>query len=269
MTINVLLLIEYDGAHFHGWQTQPGVRTVQAELQSNISMILGERIGTVHASGRTDSGVHAKAQVVNFKCQEEPDLRRLKYAISSLLRNNLSVLHAEKVSDDFDARSWAIQKQYSYVVLNRVAPTALEHGKVWHIGRNLDFDILQRDAQALTGTHDFASFRGSGCNAKTTIRTITSSRWEKVGEKLIYRVVGNGFLKHMVRNLVGTMTDRARGKNNLGTIDSILLKKDRTKAGITAPAHGLFLDWVEYPQGRYSSETWPIFSDYLLNKNAP
>ena len=264
---NILLVLEYNGATFHGWQEQPGgVRTIQAELKKTLSMLLrGERI-TIHASGRTDAGVHARAQVVNFHISQETDLRRLQHSISSIFKNEISVLHAQYVEEEFNARFSAVKKQYSYVILNRAAPAVLNHERVWHVARNLNVDLLQSEALALVGEHDFTSLRGSGCASRSPVRNIFSSTWESQGDLLIYTVVGEGFLKHMVRNIVGTLVARARlhksgGIAKIPAIEDLLQAQDRRMAGPTAPPYGLYLDWVEYPGLGRSSDFWRSAKD--------
>lgn len=241
---NIKMVIEYNGSGFHGWQFQPGLRTIQSELEKTISMVLREPV-RVQASGRTDAGVHARAQVVNFECKGEVDLNRLSHSVSNIMRPELSVLSAEFVPLEFNARRDSVSKQYSYQILNRKTPAVLEKGFVWFVACELNIDRMREEAQFVVGEHDFTSFRASGCTARTPVKEIFESEVVADGEHLVYRVVGSGFLKQMVRNIVGTLVGIGKGSvsENMGTI---LEAKDRQRAGVTAPPYGLFLDWVKY-----------------------
>lgn len=241
--MNVCLAIEYDGSHFHGWQIQPGLKTIEGELNRVLTTLCREPIRCI-ASGRTDSGVHAKAQIVNFRVQGPLDLGRIAHGVSSIMRRELSVVNAAIVPDDFDARRSAKRKQYRYTIHVRPTPPILGRGKVWHARGELNVSLMQIAAKQLVGTHDFSSFRDAACTASTTVRTIESSEIELDYPSLHYRVVGNGFLKQMVRNIVGTLVLVGRGQ--LDDIQKVLLAKDRRVAGPTAPAHGLTLEWVDY-----------------------
>ena len=243
---NIRLTIEYNGAGFHGWQRQPGLRTIQQELLNAIKVATREHIKEVTASGRTDAGVHAKAQVVNFHIEKEVDLEVLKKSISSILKGELSVIDAQLVDQSFHSRFDSTLKTYKYTILNRSTPAVLDRGRVWEIHQRLNFTRLQSNANLLEGIHDFKSFQGSGCAARTTTRTILKSSFERDGEYLIYTIIGKGFLKQMVRNIVGTLVDIERGSLKEPCIKSILACKDRRKAGVTAPAYGLCLESVCY-----------------------
>ncbi|MBX7145253.1 MAG: tRNA pseudouridine(38-40) synthase TruA [Oligoflexia bacterium] len=244
---NIRLVIEYDGAAFHGWQMQRGVRSVESELERALGIVLRCKIHPLYASGRTDAGVHARAQVLNFHVADLPDLRRLSLAVSGILRGKLSVLQAEVAPDDFHARYDAVSKQYSYHILNRACPPALDKGKVWYIPRRLDVELMRREAKVLEGQHDFSSFRCSGCMARDPVKNIFESELQQHGDLLIYRVIGSGFLKQMVRTIVGTLVGLSDGMLDLKSMQEVLDVRDRRKAGITAPACGLYLDWVKYP----------------------
>ncbi len=243
---NIRLIIEYNGANFSGWQIQPGRRTIQGEITKNLRMVLREEIPVVHASGRTDAGVHARGQVISFQVSQVPDLHRLVHSISSLMKGEVAVVSAEVVPDDFHPRRNSRSKQYSYTILHRKAPPTLDKGLVWHIGGPLNIDLMQQQAEVLLGTHDFTSLRAGDCQAESPIRTIFSSeiRWED--PYLIYRVVGSGFLKQMVRIIVGTLVDIGSGRLENSSMLEILNRRNRVAAGRTAPAHGLRLDWVRY-----------------------
>lgn len=277
----IALTIEYNGAAFHGWQRQPRLRTIHEELKATASCVLREAVAHIYASGRTDSGVSARAQVVAFDVSNEPDLSRLKSAINSMMRGDLAVNNAVLVPNNFHPRGDAIGKEYRYRVLNRPAPPVLEAGRVWHVSWPLSLPLMRRLITPLIGTHDFASFRNSGCDAPSTIKTISEiSIVAEPAGVIEFRIVGSGFLKQMVRIIVGTVIDLARGRTIRGVallseaartdasmgsnvqwdeqdshseltpeavMRSILDRRDRTKAGVTAPPQGLSLERVIYP----------------------
>ena len=243
---NIKLIVEYNGAGFHGWQKQPDLRTVQGELEKVLKIVLRADISPLHAAGRTDAGVHARGQVVTFKTDASVDLFRLSQGVSHLLKGELAVLSAELVADDFHPGWNATHKLYEYRILTRSSPAVLDSQRVWHIGNPMDRGLLDECAAAVVGTHDFSSFRDSACTAASPVKTIFSSVFEQEGDILVYRVIGDGFLKQMVRNLVGTSTDIARGRIRGRSMSDILHAHDRRSAGVTAPAHGLCMVWVSY-----------------------
>ena len=277
---NWKLTLGYDGTDFHGWQVQPGALTIQGELQLALGRIVGET-PLPQGSGRTDAGVHALAQVASFPLQARIPPANLLRALNRTLPGSIRVLHAQIVLDSFHARHSATAKTYEYRVLPiepaaaQICPPSLSRYVCTYSWR-LDFDLLQRAASAFLGEHDFRSFAASDpdlatrnfetekespiqIEARSTIRTIYSSAWREQTtdglDLLVYRVRGNGFLHHMVRNLLGTMLDVGRGHMRLDDIPTILNARDRAQAGPTAPARGLFLHSVEYPQefGAHSS----------------
>lgn len=249
---HIRLTVEYDGTNFHGWQWQPGLRTIQGELTRVLETVLRSRIERLTASGRTDAGVHACAQVVSFACdcgtQQPPDMRRLARAVSSILRGDLAVLDAAIVSAQFDARRTPHHKQYRYEIINRPAPNVLSRQRAWHVHQRLDLEKMAHAAAELKGTFDFTSFRGADCAAESAVREIIESKLEYADERVTYKVVGRGFLKHMVRNIVGTLVDIGRGRLKVNSILEIVAAADRSKAGVMAPPHGLYLDWVRYSE---------------------
>jgi tRNA pseudouridine38-40 synthase len=243
---NVRLVVEYNGHGFHGWQKQPNLRTVQSELERAISIVLHTPVSPLHAAGRTDSGVHAKGQVVCFFVDQEPDLWRLSQGVSHILHPELSVVQADIVSHGFHPRRSAVFKTYQYSILTRPAPPVLERGQIWHVPRKFDHQLLQDCAETIVGTHDFTSFQAADCSALSPIKEIHRSTWTFDSDRMLYTVVGQGFLKQMVRILVGTMIELATGRITERTMNDILLAKDRLVAGITAPPFGLLLHSVEY-----------------------
>jgi tRNA pseudouridine38-40 synthase len=263
--------LAYDGTDFQGWQVQPGLPTIQGELQAALGRITGES-PLPQGSGRTDAGVHALAQVASFALRAPIPAENLQRALNRTLPPSIRVSEASMVRSTFHARHSAIAKTYEYRVFReRLCPPFLAryvHACTWA----LDLDKLQACARIFEGKHDFQSFAASDpdvsereANARSeetadgpalriaplsTVRTICSSAWElrpsEAGEILVYSVRGNGFLHHMVRNLVGTMLDVGRGQLALGEIPGIFAGRNRSAAGPTAPARGLFLHSVEY-----------------------
>jgi tRNA pseudouridine38-40 synthase len=249
---NVRLVIEYDGSRFHGWQKQPGLRTIQEELQGKLSLVLREEIPYLLAAGRTDAGVHARGQVVNFPVASPPDLRRLIYSVSGLFRGELAVLRADLVPDDFHATRSSDCKQYTYTILNRPAGPVIDKGHIWHVSSPLNVEKMIHAAQVLVGAHDFSSFRAAHCNSRSPIREVFESEVSRDGCYIRYRVIGSGFLKQMVRNIVGTLVSIGLGRG--GSMPEILAARDRRHAGMTAPPQGLCMDWVEYRDFPYAAK---------------
>ena len=268
---NWKLTLAYDGTDFHGWQVQPGKRTIQGELQSALERLVGEA-PLPQGSGRTDAGVHALAQVASFELQARIPAANLVRAMNRTLPGSIRVVEAQVVGEQFHARHSAVAKTYEYRVLP-VEPSAAQicppflARYVYPYSWKLDFEMLQESAAAFVGEHDFRSFAasdpdvatrsGEGQEAgaiqtetRTTVRTIFASEWReemKDGFRLlVYRVRGNGFLHHMVRNLVGTTLDVGRGYLSIEEIARIFAARSRAAAGPTAPARGLFLHSVEY-----------------------
>ena len=246
------MVIEYNGSFFHGWQKQLNANSVQEELTTAVREALHVNssednfISGLTAAGRTDAGVHARAQVVVFRTNIQIYPHSFMLAVSNILKGKVSVLTIEKVAADFHPLTSAVARQYQYVILNRASPPVIEAGMCWHVPKPLDLSRLNRDAAVLVGEHDFTSFRGRGCVAKNPVKTVYISSFEKQGDKLIYTIKGKGFLKQMVRNIVGTLVRLNQDKLKIKTIEEVLAVKDRTKAGICAPAAGLFFDFVEF-----------------------
>jgi tRNA pseudouridine38-40 synthase len=257
------LTLAYDGADFHGWQVQPGEPTIQGELQAALGRVTGES-PLPQGSGRTDTGVHALAQVVSFQLQAPIPPENLQRALNRTLPVAIRILEARTVRSTFHARHSAVAKTYEYRVFRDAIcpPTVARY--VYACPWPMDVDALQKSAQLFQGEHDFLSFAATDPDRTTrnlpsgfepagkggAIRTIFTSAWEQrqteSGNLLIYRVRGNGFLHHMVRNLVGTMLDVGRGRLSADEIPKIIAACSRTAAGPTAPAAGLFLHSVEY-----------------------
>jgi tRNA pseudouridine38-40 synthase len=266
---NWKLTLAYDGTEFCGWQVQPGEATVQGALQATLGRICGES-PLPQGSGRTDAGVHALGQVASFVLAAPIPAENLRRALNRSLPPSIRILEARRVAADFHARHSAVAKTYEYRVFRGAICSPFVARYVHACPWPMDFEALRAAARIFEGEHDFLSFaatdpdlssRGlkAGLEAedeqeapKGAVRTIFCSAWEKrqteAGELLVYRVRGSGFLHHMVRNLVGTMLDVGRGKLRLDEVPGILAARRRSAAGPTAPAQGLFLHSVEYPQ---------------------
>jgi tRNA pseudouridine38-40 synthase len=263
MLRNLKLTLAYDGSDFHGWQIQPGLATVQGILAEVIGRTTGEKV-LPQGSGRTDAGVHALGQVASFQTSSPIPLENLQIVLNDRLPPSIRVIRIESVADDFHARHAARRKHYQYRIYRGALVPPFLHRYVTHHPYPLDESAMAAAADSIVGEHDFTSFAASdpdrtarlsedidddgGLLVKhsTNIRTIYESRFEKIGEELAYQVCGNGFLHHMVRNLVGTFLLVGKGTLKPGDIQRILEARDRSAAGATAPAAGLYLVKVEY-----------------------
>jgi tRNA pseudouridine38-40 synthase len=258
---NLRLILSYDGADFAGWQVQPGRTTVQGALASAIGRLSGENV-LPQGSGRTDAGVHALAQVASFATASAIPAENWLRALNDILPASIRVLEVTEAAPEFHARKSARAKTYRYrIYRGAICPPFLAR-YVWHYPYPLEEPAMVAAAGAVIGEHDFTSFAAvdpervermaAGENVQTksiptnNIRTIFSSHWTREGEELIYTVRGSGFLHHMVRNLVGTFVLMGKGTVSLGDLCRILEARERTAAGPTAPASGLYLVGVEY-----------------------
>ena len=240
------LVVEYDGTDFFGWQRQENLPTIQGEIEKALSIILNQEIH-ISGSGRTDAGVHALGQVASFKAETDIDLQKLKKGVNSLIKHPIVVRELTRVNDDFHAQYKAISKEYHYVILNREDPCAVGRNFVWHIRYPLDVDRMNQCCALLKGEHDFKSFENTGSPRSSTIRKVFSSQVSSEQDhRLVFKICASGFLKNMVRNITGTLVDAGLGKIGVQEFKDILDGKDRTLAGATAPARGLFLFRVNY-----------------------
>jgi tRNA pseudouridine38-40 synthase len=249
------LTLAYDGTDFHGWQIQPGLITIQGELSSAIDRVCGERT-LPQGSGRTDAGVHALAQVASVALQSPIPPPNLQRALNRTLPAAIRVLAAAHAPPAFHARHSAIAKQYEYRIFRgKICPPHFAR-YVYAMPRPLDIAAMQQAADLVIGTHDFSAFAAFDPDRATrmaenpeldNIRTLTHSAWREDGDLLVYTVRGNGFLHHMVRNLVGTFLEVGRGRRPVSDIPELIASRNRMAAGATAPARGLFLHSVAYP----------------------
>lgn len=241
------LTLEYDGRAFVGWQRQPNGPSVQAAVEAAILGFCGETV-TVHAAGRTDSGVHALGQVVHVDLAKQAAPDTVRDALNAHLRPALvAVLDAAVADADFHARFSAIERRYRYRIINRRAPLALDLGRAWHVGIALDAAAMREAARLLVGRHDFTSFRAAECQAKSPVKTLDALDVERAGEEICVSARARSFLHHQVRNMVGTLKLVGEGKWTADDVAAALAARDRAKSGPTAPAEGLYLVAVRYP----------------------
>lgn len=245
MKRNIQIILEYDGSHYHGWQRQKNALSVQECVEKAIQKIVQEEISII-GSSRTDSGVHARGQSANFYTESKIPIEKIPYAINSHLPYDIRVYKALDRPMDFHSRYSAKGKKYTYLVLNNSFGSALEYHKAWHVPQTLNVRHMQRANEFFIGTHDFAAFRSTGSSVKTSTRTITSSKLLTKDQTIILEIEGNGFLYNMVRIIMGTLIEVGRGKINYREIPEIIKSKDRNRAGVTAPAQGLYLEKVYY-----------------------
>lgn len=250
--MNFKLTIQFDGTDFHGWQIQDGQRTVQGELERVLTLLNGENHVHVAGSGRTDAGVHAEGFVANAKMTKSFSAERLRFAINGNLWRDVRVLQVEKVSDDFHARFSAKGKTYLYRVVNAPFISPFWCRYAHHEGRPLNVGKMNEVARLFLGEHDWTAFSAANSDVDHRVRTITEfsveSHWDSRGNCSIidFRITGNGFLRYMVRSIVGTMLEVGRGEKDSDLIQTAIVVGDRSLAGKTAPANGLTLVKVYY-----------------------
>jgi tRNA pseudouridine38-40 synthase len=246
MIKNFKIIIEYDGTLYHGWQRQKNDRTVQEEIEKAACTITGQKL-SLTGSGRTDSGVHAYAQVANFKCDTKLVPQDILGGLNSLTADDIVITNCEEVEASFHARYDVISKVYVYQILNRPNPAAIFRQYAWHVRKKLDLERMRSAISHLIGSHDFKAFEGAGSpRSHTNRRVYKAGLTEEEDGYLAFEIEADGFLRFMVRNIVGTLVDVGRGKISPDDFKRILESKDRDQAGATAPAHGLFLKKVSY-----------------------
>lgn len=236
--------LEYDGTSLIGWQENRQGPSVQSLVKDAIEKFCAARPDVV-AAGRTDAGVHAMAMVAHFDLDGDRDANTVMRALNFYLNDKpVSVLSCDIVPDTFHARFDCTARHYKYVVVNRSAPLVLDKNRAWWVPRKLDVDAMQRAAEKLIGNHDFTSFRASECQAKSPIKTLDIARVTQIGDEIIFEFSARSFLHHMVRNIVGTLVEIGLGKPY--DIDKIFAARDRSAAGPTAPASGLYFIRADY-----------------------
>jgi tRNA pseudouridine38-40 synthase len=239
------LVIEYDGTDFSGWQLQPNARTVQGTLEGALATLFGGPV-RVAAAGRTDAGVHAAAQVVSFPAPRLLAAETVRRALNALTPNDVAVTAVDTVPDSFDPRRAASARVYVYRIWNRPVPSPFWRRSAWHVARPLATAAMAAAAAHIVGEHDFTSFRAAGCDAASPLRRVARSEIERDGDLLSYRIEASAFLRHMVRNIVGTLVEVGLGKRAAGEVAALIAARDRGRAGATAPPHGLCLIEVKY-----------------------
>jgi tRNA pseudouridine38-40 synthase len=248
----VRLLIAYQGTNYRGWQVQPDEPTLQGVFESAFFKMTGHRT-RVTAASRTDTGVHAAGQVVALVNESRHDPGQLREGLNALLPEEIAVLEAREAPEGFDPRRDAVGKHYRYTIHNSRVRPVFERAFRWHIKKPLDVSAMERAGDCLIGEHDFSAFRGANCTAKTTVRTLDRLAWRREPPVLILDVWGRGFLKQMVRNIVGTSVEIGRGRWPAEKMAAIQKSRKREEAGITAPALGLCLMKVFFDPEEYRS----------------
>jgi len=259
------LTIAYDGTNYAGWQRQANAVAIQQVLEEEIAIILGAH-HPLNAAGRTDSGVHAAAQVASITIDHPIACDELQKALNARLKaGDIRIRGIEEMPDRWDARIFAKSKTYRYAIWNGAAPNPFVRHVVWHVAQPLDLDRMARATEALVGEHDFIAFQGRGTDVKTTIRRVLAAQMTEIdvdtdqpialsplpgddgrGRLVRFEISGTGFLRHMVRTIVGTLADIGRGQREVEEMAAIVESRDRRRAGHTAPPHGLMLWKVQY-----------------------
>ena len=246
MLKNFKMTIEYDGTEYHGWQRQKEDRSIQQEIEKAILSMTARQV-VLSASGRTDAGVHARGQVANFCCDTELAPEVIQKGLNSLLPADIVIKDCCRVDDAFHARYDAKSKLYHYKMLNRDLPQAIGRQYALFIRRKLNSGAMRLAMTHIIGSHDFKAFEGTGSPRSNTTRNVMAAELtEEADGQVTFKIEANGFLRFMVRNIVGTLIDVGLGKTTPDEFKKILESRDRSRAGATAPAHGLFLMEVKY-----------------------
>lgn len=257
--MRVALGVEYSGSDFFGWQSQPGLKTIQGTLEEALSKVANEPIEIICA-GRTDTGVHATGQVIHFDTKAKRHLDAWLYGTNVHLPASISIRWSRHVDYSFHARFKAISRRYRYVIFNHpVRPAILNERTSWHY-YPLDIERMRTAASYLIGEQDFSSFRSSKCNAKTAMRNITDFTIQRQGDFVIFEIEANAFLHHMVRNIAGSLMKIGGGFREVEWMAEVLNARDRKAAAETAPAGGLYLIRVTYPE----PYIFPLFDQLFL-----
>lgn len=245
--MRIALVLEYDGSQYHGWQAQTGLHTVQQAVEHALSRVADSPISVVCA-GRTDTGVHATNQVIHFDCDKVRSIRAWIHGANSFLPKDVCVKWGKELSEEFHARYSATARRYRYVIYNcAIRPALLRSNVTWQY-RQLDHRLMHQAAQVLLGENDFTSFRSVECQSNTPMRNIHKLQVSRMGDLVVIDITANAFLHHMVRNIAGVLIAVGSGKHPVAWVDEVLKAKDRRLGAETAPAYGLYLVQVTYPQ---------------------
>ncbi len=242
---NIKITLEYDGTNYCGWQRQKNAITIQQCIEDSISQITGDNTEVIGCS-RTDAGVHARGFVANFFTKSKIPAEKFKYAINSNLPKDIVILTSEEADNNFHARYNCLGKTYSYTILNRKIPSAIDRNYVYHVKNRLNIDYMMEASEYFIGTHDFEAFKSKGSSVKTSIRTINSMEIKNKDHIIKIYVSADGFLYNMVRIIVGTLIDIGENKIEPRDVESIIKSKDRNRAGMVVPSSGLCLEEVFY-----------------------
>lgn len=246
---NIVLILKYEGSAYHGWQIQKNAVSVAQTLERAVAMVTGSR-SHVTGCGRTDAGVHAKRYVANFRTESRIPTDRLPYALNTHLPEDIVVSEAFETHPDFNAITSCVRKEYTYLIYNSRIRDPFYVNRAWFYPKKLDEHVMQRAADCFVGTHDFAAVRSVGTDVKSTVRTVYYYSVERTDDMIRCRICANGFLYNMARAMVGTVVYAAEGKYPPEAITEILAGKNRTSAGPTAPAGGLYMTRLWYDDGK-------------------
>ncbi len=245
--MRIALVLEYDGSHYHGWQAQTGLHTVQQAVENAISKVADSPISVVCA-GRTDTGVHATNQVIHFDTDKERSIRAWIHGVNSFLPKDVCVKWGKELPETFHARYSATARRYRYVIYNgAIRPAVLRSNMTWQY-RQLDHRLMHQAGQFLLGENDFTSFRSVQCQSKTPMRNVHQLQVTRTHDLVVIDITANAFLHHMVRNIAGVLIAVGSGKNPVSWVEEVLKAKDRKLGAETAPPYGLYFVEVTYPQ---------------------
>lgn len=246
---NIALTLTYEGTAYHGWQVQKTEKTVAETLETAAQMVVGHRVHMT-GCGRTDAGVHARYYVANFRTDSRIPTERIPYALNTHLPKDIAILDAMEVHDGFNAIGSCVRKEYTYLIDNAKIHNPFYVNRAWFYPKHLDEAVMQEAAHAFVGTHDFAAVRSVGTDVKSTVRTVYYYEVERRGALILLRVCANGFLYNMARAMAGTVVYAAEGKIRPDEIGEILARGNRTAAGPTVPAGGLYMTKLWYDDGK-------------------